>query len=229
MSIILDSFIKSLEIVLASNVTANQLPVTVTYTNNNLSNTLSYTTNNTSIVTIAAQPYAGTQNTISNICVENKDTNACQVIIRINDSVNIYEQANYILNVGDKLYYENGRGWYCVDLFGNFKELSNTSSSIITDSMTYIQLSGTDTYTGNILGLVSYAQILNLQLGFIIPNANLTTTPTVNLNGFGTINFSKFGRSAMEAGDFKANQMILAAYDGTYMQVQSVTDKIVNA
>lgn len=78
-------------------------------------------------------------------------------------------------------------------------------------------------FDGTITGLTSMAAGQVLFMYFT--NAN-TGPSTLNPNGLGALTMLKFGDTALESGDIKANQIMLMQYDGTNLQILSVTDNI---
>jgi len=87
-----------------------------------------------------------------------------------------------------------------------------------------IATTGTNNYVGTIAGLTSNSQLLNKNITLIIANAN-TGDCSINF-GFGAISWRKFGNVPFEANDVKNNQRVMGNYDGTYLQIMTVTDNI---
>jgi hypothetical protein len=78
--------------------------------------------------------------------------------------------------------------------------------------------SGTDTYTGN-LDPVPNGYNTD-QIYFVkFPNANTSTTPTLNLNSYGAKTIKRTGGVALVPGDIKANMVGMLHYDGTDMNL----------
>ncbi len=120
----------------------------------------------------------------------------------------------------NNLIYNEDSGWAVYDINGSTPIPSPTF-----DDMTYIQLTGTDNYSGVIPGLISYAQLLNKKIGVIVPNPN--TGPVTFNFGYGAEPVTKFGFAPMNANDFRnPNQAFDAMWDGTQFQITSPTDNI---
>jgi hypothetical protein len=84
------------------------------------------------------------------------------------------------------------------------------------ESLEAVVGSGTDTYTGN-LDPVPNGYNTD-QVYFVkFPNANTSTTPTLNLNSYGAKTIKKMGGLALVAGDIKAGMVGILYYDGTDM------------
>ena len=224
--ILLDTSSKSLEVVLAAAESTNHLPITVSFIDQAAQGANAYDTqtNGTSAVTIVPapnpQPVRASTRRVVAISIYNEDTGTVKVTVRLNNNTVLRKIYSVYLNPGDALFYDE-EGWYVLDAYGNTKTISVT---IIDDEMTYVPMSGTNTCTATIVGLTAMAAILNKNIGVIASNAN-TGACTLDL-GFGAYPFRKFGNTAMEANDFKTNQRIMAAFDGTYFQVVTPTDNI---
>lgn len=213
----------SLEIKLGSAVTTNQMPVIVSYQDFIAYGSSKQTsiTNNTTAVTICSAPNQNgnpVTRVVKSISVRNKDTAANFVLIQENYNSTISEIYKVLLSPDNTLFYESGRGWYILDQFGS------SVTPITLEDMTYYQLSGTDTYTCTIPGLISNLQLLNKGIGLIVSNPN-TGPSSVNF-GFGAITLKKFKNVDTEAGDTRTDQRIPVVYDGTYLQIVSPLDNI---
>jgi ABC-type glycerol-3-phosphate transport system substrate-binding protein len=110
--IVLDSTLKSLEIVLGGAITTNQLPWVVSYaeiTDSNQSvNDIAENdgaTNNTTAVTMVAAPASGKTRVVKSINVFNKDTTSATVTIQYNDNSTLRTIFSASLAVGDNLQY----------------------------------------------------------------------------------------------------------------------------
>lgn len=120
---------QKLQIILAGAITTNQLPVSVAYSDDTGS---AYTggvqlalTNSATAVDICAAPLVvGYVRDIDYVNVQNADTAAATVTIRISDSGTLYTQFKVLLAVGDQLSYVHGIGWRVADSNGAFKNLS---------------------------------------------------------------------------------------------------------
>ena len=74
-------------------------------------------------------------------------------------------------------------------------------------------LAGTDTYTATLApALTAYPQSAFL---FQFPNANLTTTPSINLNALGAKTIKNRDGNAPAAGDIRAGSWHVGYFDGT--------------
>lgn len=82
--------------------------------------------------------------------------------------------------------------------------------------------SGTNTYAATIApAITAYAATQRFFIRFT--NAN-TAAATLNLNGLGAKAITKNGTTALQAGDIKAGQIFLLAYDGTQFQILGSTN-----
>jgi len=82
---------------------------------------------------------------------------------------------------------------------------------------------GANTYAGTFTNLTTMAVGQVLFVNFTDGN---TGPATLNPNGIGAITMLKFGDAALENGDLKAGQIAVMCYDGTNLQILSVTDNI---
>lgn len=89
---------------------------------------------------------------------------------------------------------------------------------------TAIATTGTNNYVGTIAGLTSNSQLLNKNITLIVANGN-TGACSIDF-GFGAIQWRKFDNSVFESGDVKNNQRVMGNYDGTFLQIMTVTDNI---
>lgn len=108
---------RSLEIILAGAITTNQLPWTATYADHDPA-VPSFTatpadgaTNNTTSVTMVSAPAAGIQRTIKRLNVYNADTAQATVTIRVNNSGTLRTQFSIVLQTGERIEYEDGKGF----------------------------------------------------------------------------------------------------------------------
>lgn len=113
---ILDSTLKSLEVLLGGAVTTNELPVVVAYADNT---TTAFTpgstdtqTSGVTAVTIVAAPAASTQRQVKFISIYNKDTVSATVTVQMNDNATLRIVVKKALAVGDTLIYTPDEGWY---------------------------------------------------------------------------------------------------------------------
>lgn len=119
---------RSLEIILAGAVTTNQLPFTATYVDHTpntppvipvtTSTPADGQTNNAVAVTMVPAPAVGTQRTIKRINVYNADTAQATVTIRVNNGGTLRNQLSVILSAGERIEYEDSKGFSIYDTFG---------------------------------------------------------------------------------------------------------------
>lgn len=84
----------------------------------------------------------------------------------------------------------------------------------------FFVLSGTNTYTGTSASNLPPVQSYSSRKSFYFQTTNANTgASTVNIDGAGIISFVKFGAIPIASGDFPANGIIEAVYDGTNFQV----------
>lgn len=111
--IILDSTLKSLEIILTGAVTTNQLDYHIDYVD--IDSTAAFaistvsegdgTSNNTTAVTILAAPAANHVRQVKYLSVYNKDTVAAEVTVRINNNGTFRILVKTTLQLGETLQY----------------------------------------------------------------------------------------------------------------------------
>jgi len=169
-------------------------------------------------------------NGVEYISVYNSTLSNAVVSVQVDSSGTPKIIFKLVLSAGYTLIYNEDSGWAVYDSTGNVPPPSPTF-----DDMTYIPLSGTDTYTGTLPGLISYTQILNKSIGVYPLNSN-TTASTFNFNGLGAIPVKKFGNVDVQGPsdgvanpDLKANQRYICVYDGANFQIITITDNIVDA
>lgn len=80
--------------------------------------------------------------------------------------------------------------------------------------------SGTDTITGA-ANIAPAAYAKGQTFRFISAGANLTTAVTLNVNGLGAVNVTKFGATALAIGDIQNAQVVTVTYDGTQFQIRT--------
>ena len=110
---------------------------------------------------------------------------------------------------------------------GTFKFTGLGAGTNATDSAQYGQLqagatniatvTGTDTLTGSLTPAITAYATGNL-FSFVAANTN-TGAATINLNSLGAKNITKFGSTALTAGDILSGQVHLIEYDGTRFQL----------
>jgi hypothetical protein len=98
------------------------------------------------------------------------------------------------------------------------KSLINATASSVPS---YVADSGAaDVYVATLSpAIVAYAAGLTVR--FLPANANLTTTPTLNVNGLGAITITKFGQAALQASDLITTAVAEVVYDGTDFELQN--------
>lgn len=149
--IILDSTTESLEILLAGAVTTNQLPFTASYADHNAT-APSFTpgssdgqTNNTTAVTLVGNPGAGVQRQVKRLNVYNADTAQATVTIRLNNGGTLRTQFSIVLQTGERIEYEDGKGFSVYTVTGAQKvtAVQSTVEPGYIDGMTMQWVSGT--------------------------------------------------------------------------------------
>jgi len=122
---ILDSTLRSIEIVLAGAITTNQLKVTAAWvdmdaTTTTPGSTLS-TSNNTTAVTAVAAPAASTQRKVSSLSIYNADTASATVAVRYNDNATIYPIVTISVPSGYTLFWTDVEGWKVISGAGSLQ------------------------------------------------------------------------------------------------------------
>jgi hypothetical protein len=220
----LDNKYKSIEIVLQNNVAANQMQVVAAFRDMTQFGASEFDTqtNNTTAVTIVEAPNQGStpsRREVKKLFIYNKDTAANIVTIRLNNNGTYRELIKVILNSLYSLYYEDGKGFYILNNLGQ-------PAQTVTTDMVYLIASGTDTYTATSGSILSLQEGMTFAVKYL--NAN-TGAATLNINGYGAVPLKNFENAALVAGDIKAGQILDCTYDGTNLQIKSVTSNIVNA
>lgn len=137
---ILNSNLKKLQVVLTAAATANNMNVMVNYADSTSGSTVDDMqishTNGTTAVDICFAPEVGTRRNIKDILIHNLDTASKIVQISIVDNGTANRIHSATLQVGDTLGYSDSAGWYIMDLSGNIKTTSATTSaaSVITSA-----------------------------------------------------------------------------------------------
>ena len=110
--IVLDATTKSLEVVLSGAVTTNQLPVVASYvevtdSDQSVSDIAENdtATNNTTAVTAVAAPAAGKTRVIKSLTVQNADTVAATITVRLNNNSTMRTLCKVTINAGEQLQY----------------------------------------------------------------------------------------------------------------------------
>ena len=169
--IVLDSTVKTLEIVLGGAVSTNQLPFVAVYVD---VTTTAYTpiesdgaSNNTTAVTMVAAPAASTQRQIKFLSVQNEDTANATVILQYNDNGTIRRICKFTLSPDDTLLYTDGEGMRVLDSTGSLKQSSSGSP------VSSISIASANGFAGS-------------SSGGTAPVLTLTTSVTGILKGNGT-------------------------------------------
>jgi hypothetical protein len=110
---------------------------------------------------------------------------------------------------------------------GTYKITGLGAGTAATDAAQYGQLqagattiatvTGTDTLTGSLTPAIAAYAAGNL-FSFVAANTNTGAT-TINLNSLGAKSITKFGSTALAAGDIVSGQLYLIEYDGTRFQL----------
>lgn len=120
---------------------------------------------------------------------------------------------------------------------GNFKLTSLGTGSARSDSLNLGQaqdnaytliasISGVDTITGSLTpALTSYTA--GQSFSFVTAGAN-TGAVTININGLGAKSITKFGTSALIAGDLPSGSLVQIVYDGTRFQLANLVSQTAN-
>lgn len=114
---------------------------------------------------------------------------------------------------------------------GNFRLTSLGAASARTDATnagqiqdggltTLASVSGTDTITASTSPAIT-VYTAGQAFDFIAAGANTTGAVTLNLNGLGAKNVTKFGASPINPGDIQNGQSVRVRYDGTQFQMIS--------
>jgi hypothetical protein len=94
----------------------------------------------------------------------------------------------------------------------------NSVQTVGTEQSTATSVAGTNTVTGTIVGVTSYA--FGQMFRFVAANTN-TGAMTVNWNGIGAVALTKSGSTPLDAGDVSVGATIIVVYDGTRFQLAS--------
>lgn len=228
--IILDDKTKKIEVKLGGSVATNELPLVCNWIDQTQygASENDLTTNGGTAVTLCPAPNQGdrpTRRAIKFVSIQNKDTVSQTITVQLNNNSTIRKIAEFILSSGDNLFYEDNKGWYILDKYGNTKIISIVINQ---GDMIYLQASGTDTYTATSASISAYMEGLSFAVKFA--NAN-TGASSLNINGLGAKSLKIFGTdntgvNADGFSDIKSGQILDVTYDGTYFQIKSVTDRI---
>src|SRR5436190_19646783 len=120
--LILDSTLKSIELILSGAVTANQLPFVVSYVDvtsiTYVPNSSDGVSNNTTAVTAIAAPIASTQRQVKLITVHNSDTVSATVTLKLNNNGTFRTICKVVLSTLSQLVYTDGEGFRVIDVNG---------------------------------------------------------------------------------------------------------------
>ena len=209
--IILTNTTDKVQVKLGGAVTTNELKCYAAYRDTtttsiepkrNVSNT-----NGTTAVDLIAAPASSTQRVVDYISVYNADTVSATVTIQFNDNGTLYNLCVVVLGVGEKVEYQEGKGFKVLSTTGS-ERISNNSPCLLENShLTYVFTTG-DTNTTS----TAYSDITDLSFSvdagqmywfrFVIPY----TTTNVS---FG----AKFAVNGPASPTFLSYQVINA--DGT--------------
>jgi hypothetical protein len=130
--IILDATTKSFQVLLAGSSTTFHLPVTTYYVDMTTSLFVPYSTitftNGTTPVTLVSAPSSGHQREVRMVSIQNADSAAATVTLRILDTATPYTICKITLAVGDNLTYTHGEGFKVIDSTGSLKQISGSVS-----------------------------------------------------------------------------------------------------
>jgi len=186
--IILTNTTDNVQVKLAGNITTSQLSCFASYRDTtttsitpgrNVSNT-----NNTTAVNIVTSPSASTQRVVEYLSVYNSDTTNATVTFQFSDNGTIYELIVATLSTGEKLEYQEGFGFACLDRYGALKndtvyESTNYVSSFSTVILAndVINNDATLNTIADITGLsFSVTSGKNYYFKFVIPYTSAATT-----------------------------------------------------
>jgi len=130
--LILDSTLKSIELILSGAVTTNQLPFVTSYidvtSTTYVPNSNDGVSNNAVAVTTIAAPIASTQRQIKLITVHNADTVSATVTLRLNNNGTFRTICKVVLSTLSQLVYTDGEGFRVIDQNGGVVQGNNVIS-----------------------------------------------------------------------------------------------------
>ena len=130
--LILDSTLKSIELILSGVVTANQLPFVVSYidvtSTTYIPNSNDGVSNNAVAVTAIAAPIASTQRQVKLITIHNADTVSATVTLRLNNNGTFRTICKVVLSTLSQLVYTDGEGFRVIDQNGGVVQGNNVIS-----------------------------------------------------------------------------------------------------
>ena len=218
--VVLDSNTKSLELVLGSSVATNQLDIVVSYKDSKHGFIeFDIISSNTTPVTIIPAPSSGNRQTkrrILHLSINNSDTQIANVVISINNNSSLKKIISVSLNPNDTLFYEKEKGFYVLDSNGGTK---STSTTVNTVQVLSCVLSGTDNYTGTLVGVTSVP--IGVPIWVKCSGTN-TGASTFDLGGGAKVGL-KFGSKPLIAGDLVNDVWYAIIYDGTNFQIPTIT------
>lgn len=193
--IILDTTTRKLELVLAAAPAANQLPFVASYVDISQSSpaltaasTNTSATNSTTAVTAVAAPGASTSRQLKFLSIQNADTAAATVTVRVNDNSTLRIVFKATLAVGDQICFTDAEGFSVLDSTGALKQvLSSQLSSLNISGLTASQAVFTDgsknlvsnaiTGSGNVVMSTSPVLVTpNLGIPSALVGTNITGT-----------------------------------------------------
>ena len=130
--LILDSTLKSIELILSGAVTANQLPFVASYIDvtsiTYVPNSNDGISNNAIAVTIIAAPAASTQRQVKLITIHNADTVSATITLRLNNNGTFRTICKVVLSTLSQLIYTDGEGFRVIDQNGGVVQGNNVIS-----------------------------------------------------------------------------------------------------
>lgn len=122
---LLDSTIRSIQVVLAGAVTTTQLKVTADWTDMTATATTPgatvVSTNNATAVTAVAAPAASTQRKVNVLTIYNADTASATVTVRYNDNATLYPIVTIAVPAGYTLFWTDVAGWVVMSAAGSIQ------------------------------------------------------------------------------------------------------------
>ena len=139
----LDTTTRKLEVLLAGTVSTTACPVVVCYRDENRnapqnlgavpSATQAITVSSVTVSTFLSAPSVNTIVRVpERITFKNADTGSVIPTFRLNDNATTYQFVSPQLLTGESVFYEEGRGWYAMDAFGNIKQVTASTFTSLT-------------------------------------------------------------------------------------------------
>lgn len=165
--IILINTTDKIQVVLGSSITTNQLRCYASYRDVTTSTIEpkrnAINTNNTTLVDLVDSPATSTQRIVDFISVYNADTTSSTVNIQLSDNGTLYELLVSTLSSGERIEYQEGKGFSVYSSNGSIKENQNSVGLPITSNISYV-LKTSDTTNST----TSYADITNLSFSVTV-------------------------------------------------------------